>query len=240
MVPSISLVLLAGGLASRLQPLTEKMPKAMLEVAGEPFISHQLRLFKREGLQDIVICAGHLGNQIEEYVGDGSKFGLKVRYSLDGSALLGTGGAISNALPMLEDQFWVMYGDSFLNISFQPILEYYFSQGCSGLMTVLLNKNQWDKSNVIFRDDRIVKYSKAGIASGMNYIDYGLGILNKSAFSLWKLGGKFDLASVYCELVSKGELAGYEVAQRFYEIGSLSGLEETREYVKHFNLDSTP
>jgi len=240
MASSIPLALLAGGLASRLGPLTEKTPKSMIEVAGEPFISHQLKLLKREGIQDVVICAGHFGGLIKEFVGDGSRFGLKVGYSLDGDVLLGTGGAIFKALPLLGDSFWVMYGDSFLNIRFQPILEFYFSQPCSGLMTVLFNENQWDKSNVLFRDSRIVKYDKADLICEMSHIDYGLGVLKKSSFDSWNSGEKFDLADVYYRLVEDGNLTGYEVTQRFYEIGSLSGLEETREYIQQLNLDETP
>lgn len=226
------LALLAGGLAKRLRPITETIPKAMVEVAGEPFIAHQLRLLKREGISHVVICAGYLGEQIQDFVKDGARFGLTVEYSFDGDELLGTGGALKKAFPRLDEYFWVMYGDTYLDISFPPILGYFNNQNASGLMTVLKNKNQWDKSNVLLENYRIVNYNKAAPTPAMHHIDYGLGLLKKSAFSPWKDQRVFDLADVYQGLVEAGDLLGFEVDRRFYEIGTSEGLEQTTAYLK--------
>jgi N-acetyl-alpha-D-muramate 1-phosphate uridylyltransferase len=232
--PSISLVLLAGGLANRLRPLTESVPKALLEVAGEPFIAHQLRLLKREDVQNIVICAGYLGEKIQDFVQNGKHFGINVSYSFDGDTLLGTGGAIVQSLPLLNDIFWVMYGDSYLDISFHPILKSFYQSDKPGLMTVLRNEGLWDQSNVLFEGNKILKYDKFNPITDMKHIDYGLGLFRKSTFEPWKNCKQFDLAEVYSNLVKQDQLAGYEVSQRFYEIGSLKGLEETQKYLSRF------
>jgi NDP-sugar pyrophosphorylase family protein len=221
------LALLAGGLATRLRPITMTVPKSMVPVAGEPFVAHQLRLLVRQGIRDIVMCAGYLGEQLEEYVGNGSGFGCTVTYSYDGDKLKGTGGAIKQALPLLGDHFFVMYGDSYLPTAFAPIYKSYLDERKAGLMTVLKNGNQWDKSNVEFRDNKIVRYDKRTPTSEMDYIDYGLGILQANVFDSWNTEEVFDLALVYESLVARGELTGYEVTERFFEIGSHQGLGET-------------
>ena len=230
---SIPLVLLAGGLATRLQPITKTIPKAMVDIEGQPFISRQLNLLKREGIEEIVICAGHLGEQIQDFVKNGSSFGLKVEYSFDGDQLLGTGGALKKALPLLDENFWVMYGDSYLDISFPPILEYFSRHDFPALMTVLYNDNQWDKSNVLFQDGRILGYDKKMPSQGMKHIDYGLGILTERALNDWDGIQIFDMAEVYRKCAMRENLLGYEVTKRFYEIGSPEGLAETRNYIKN-------
>src|SRR5262249_28341281 len=145
-----SLALLAGGLATRLRPITEQIPKAMIEVAGEPFIAHQLRLMRREGIRHVVLCIGYLGEQIEAFVGDGSRFDVAVEYQVDGPTLLGTGGALRNALDKLGDEFLIMYGDSWLDIPFAPVVDTFRASRKPALMTVFRNEGQWDKSNVWF------------------------------------------------------------------------------------------
>src|ERR1041384_6747470 len=152
--------LLAGGLATRLRPLTETVPKAMLEVAGEPFIAHQLRLLRRENVSRVVICAGYLGGQIAAYVGDGSRFGLSVRYRFDGPRLLGTGGALRAALDELGTEFMVMYGDSWLDIPYAPVVEAFRASAQPALMTVFRNEGQWDASNVWYENGPIRLSSK--------------------------------------------------------------------------------
>ena len=224
------IVILAGGLATRLYPVTKKTPKSMLEIAGKPFIVHQLELLKRNGIKKVVICAGFLGEQIQEFLKDGSDFGLNVFYSFDGDESLGTGGAIKKALPMLNDTFFVMYGDSYLNVEFKSINEYFVSENALGLMTVLENDNKWDVSNVEFENGKVLNYDKENFTHNMKFIDYGLGILRKNAFELYENKKVFDLADLYKDLVEKEELLGYAVKERFYEIGSPKGLEETREY----------
>jgi NDP-sugar pyrophosphorylase family protein len=225
--PLPPLALLAGGLSTRLRPITATIPKSMVPVAGEPFIAHQLRLLAGQGIREVVICCGFLGEQIENYVRDGAAFGCAVRYSYDGSSLKGTGGAIKNALPQLGEHFFVMYGDSYLPIEFRPVYEIFLSLGTSGLMTVFHNENRWDRSNVDFRDCRIQNYDKVVITPEMQYIDYGLGILKPDAFVRWGKDEVFDLSVVYAYLVKTGQLGGYEVKQRFYEIGTPSGLRAT-------------
>jgi NDP-sugar pyrophosphorylase family protein len=219
--------LLAGGLATRLHPLTHKVPKAMLEVAGEPFIAHQLRLLAREGVARVVICAGYLAEQIEAFVGDGSRFGVPVSYKVDGAKLLGTGGALRGALSLLGDEFLVIYGDSWLDIAYAPVVQAFRASGAPALMTVFRNDGQWDASNVWFEDGRIQQYEKQTRSPHMHHIDWGLGIFRADVLAARPANEPFDLADVYSELARGGRLAGYEVTTRFYEIGSAEGLRET-------------
>jgi NDP-sugar pyrophosphorylase family protein len=219
--------LLAGGLATRLRPLTETVPKAMLEVAGEPFIAHQLRLLRRERVSKVVICAGYLAEQISDFVGDGSRFGLSVAYKIDGPKLLGTGGALRAALGELGDEFLVMYGDSWLDIPYTPVVEAFRASGAPALMTVFRNEGQWDTSNVWYEDGRIRLYSKRERLPQMRHIDWGLGVVRADALVARPANEPFDLAEVYSDLSRAGKLAGYEVTTRFYEIGSAEGLKET-------------
>lgn len=223
------LVLLSGGLATRLRPVTEKIPKSMIEVAGSPFIDHQLELIKNNGISNVIVCTGFLGEKIEEHTGKGDQFGLNVKYSYDGEKLLGTGGAIKKALKLLGDSFLVMYGDSYLNTDFKIINEYFFSTGKNGLMTVFRNDDKWDKSNIEFEEGRIKNYDKKSSDPKLKYIDYGLGILKKKAFEDFENESVFDLEQVYKNLLVKDELAGFEVSERFYEIGSFEGLKATEE-----------
>lgn len=227
-MPPIAVI--AGGLATRMRPLTEKVPKSMLTVAGEPFIAHQLRLFRREGISHVVLCVGHHGEMLEEFVGDGRDFGLHVEFSRDGEKLLGTGGAICNALPRLGKRFLVIYGDSYLDIPFAPVVRHFESAGLPALMTVLHNEGKWDTSNVEFAHGRIIAYSKQP-TSQMKHIDYGLSMLGAEVFDGHPQGAAFDLGALYRDLVERGLMAGFEVTERFYEIGSPTGLAETDAYL---------
>ena len=225
------IAVLAGGLATRLRPLTEKIPKSMLEVAGAPFVAHQLGLFRREGIVRVVFCTGFLGEMLEAFVGDGSRFGLEVSYSRDGDRLLGTGGAIRKALPLLGHRFMVTYGDSYLDIVYRPVVEAFERAQKPALMTVLRNEGRWDTSNVEFVDERIVQYSKKATPD-MHHIDFGLSVLRDDVVGNVPVGEAFDLARVYARLVELGEMTGYEVHRRFFEIGSRSGLAETDAYLR--------
>lgn len=229
------LVLLAGGKATRLRPVTQTIPKSMLEVAGKPFIAHQLELVRKNAIEKVLVCASFLGEQIKNYLGDGSRFGMSVEYSFDGDELLGTGGAIKKAMNMLDEQFYVMYGDSYLNTDFELINEYFFAQSKPALMTVYLNEGKWDNSNVLFEKGNLLKYDKVNRTSDMKHIDYGLGILPKQAFEEYNNKTVFDLSEVYGKLLKKDLLAGYEVKERFYEIGSFTGLEETDKFLRETN-----
>lgn len=233
------LALLAGGLATRLRPITEKIPKSMVQVAGEPFISHQLRLLAREGVSDVVVCTGYLGEQIEAYVGDGSRFACHVRYSADGDKPLGTGGALRRALPLLGERFLVMYGDSYLNTRFRSVYEAFCSCGLPALMTVFRNEGRWDSSNVEFADGIVRRYDKLNRTPAMHYIDYGLGILDASVVRVCPESTAFDLAELYGGLAGRGMLGGYEIRERFYEIGSPAGLAETDQFIRRISMPSS-
>ena len=226
----LPVAILAGGLATRMRPLTETIPKALLDIAGEPFICRQLTYLKRQGISKVVLCIGYLGEQIEAIVGDGSAFGLEVRYSPDGPKLLGTGGALRQALPQLGEAFFVLYGDSFLPVEFAPVEASFYAQGKPALMTMLANQNRWDKSNVLVENGQLIEYNKKQPRPEMAYIDYGLGIVSASLLRDYEEGAAFDLAEIYQALSLKGALAGFEIFERFYEIGSFEGLKETAAY----------
>jgi NDP-sugar pyrophosphorylase family protein len=232
--------LLAGGLATRLRPLTETVPKSMLIVAGEPFVAHQLRLLARQGIKEIVMCVGYLGEQVREFVGSGSNFGCHVEYAFDGDRLKGTGGAIKAALPLLGDPFFIMYGDSYLPTSFARVHDFFNAKGPQGVMTVFKNENKWDASNVDLQGDRVVRYDKRTPTPTMKYIDYGLSILRSDSFEPWQTGEAFDLACVYELLVDRSQMGGFEVSERFFEIGSQKGLEETNEFLRELQLKEIP
>lgn len=227
----LPVAILAGGLATRLRPITETIPKALVEVAAEPFICHQLGYLHAQGIRRVVLCIGYLGEMIRTVVGDGSKFGLDVSYSPDGPNLLGTGGALRQALPLLGEQFFVLYGDSFLPVDFSAVEQAFLNSKKSALMTVLENGNRWDKSNVLFREGELLEYNKHAPRPEMAFIDYGLGVLTSRVLEIYPAGQAFDLAEVYHALSLQGQLAGYEVHERFYEIGSHSGLKETETYL---------
>ncbi len=227
MTPSaLPVALLAGGMATRLRPITEKIPKLLVEVAGEPFFSHQLRLLKAAGLTRIVLCVGYLGQQIVDLYGDGSKWGVKIEYAFDGPKLLGTGGALIAALPKLGDAFYVLYGDSYLPIDYLAVGDHFLRSGRQGLMTVYENHGRYDTSNVEFGGGEIIRYDKKNKTPAMHYIDYGLGVFRASAFDGLPRDAVVDLAEVQKALVARHQLVGYEIKQRFYEIGSHEGLNE--------------
>ena len=227
----LPVAILAGGLATRLRPMTATIPKSLVEVAGRPFIEWQLDYLHSQGIHEVVMCVGYLGVQIEELVGDGAKYGVHIDYSFDGSKLLGTGGALRKALPLLGEAFFVFYGDSYLPIDFLEVQASFRQQQLPALMTVLKNEGQWDASNVIYRDGRLLEYNKREASSDMDYIDYGLGVLSSKILIGHKEDEVFDLADVYHDLSIQGSLAGVEVHERFYEIGSHQGLQETAEYL---------
>jgi NDP-sugar pyrophosphorylase family protein len=223
--------ILAGGLGTRLLPLTEQIPKALIEVCGEAFIFHQLRLLRRTGVERVVICAGHMGNMICEAAGDGSRFGLRIEYSFDGEELRGTAGAIKRALDKLGDRFFVLYGDSYLTCEFGDVQACFESSSMDGLMTVFRNEGQFDTSNVEFDAGTIRKYDKIQRSAPMQHIDYGLGVFRASAFEAVPDGGHTDLVHVYQSLLAAGRLAAFEVTERFFEIGSLQGIRDLEEFL---------
>ena len=229
---SLPVAILAGGLATRLHPITKEIPKSLVGVAGKPFVVRQLDYLQKQGITRVVLCLGYLGEQVEAVVGDGLDFGLEVRYSWDGPRLLGTGGALRQALPLLGEQFFVFYGDTYLPIDFRSVERDFLASGKPALMTVMKNGDQWDKSNVLFRDGCIMEYNKRTPRPEMAHIDYGLGVLSASLLDNVPVKEPLDLAEIYHELSVRGLLAGHEVYKRFYEIDSHQGLDETIEYFK--------
>jgi NDP-sugar pyrophosphorylase family protein len=219
----LPVAILAGGLATRLGPMTATTPKSLVPIDGEPFVVHQLRLLKNSGIQHVILCIGHLGEMIEKTLGDGRAYGVTVEYSYDGATLLGTAGAIRGALPRLGKSFFVMYGDSYLPCDYAAVEGKFLTCAKLGLMTVFRNNGQWDASNVEFAEGRILAYSKNNKTSRMRYIDYGLGVFHGEVFNRTSAT---DLADVYADLLQSGELAAMEVHERFYEIGSPAGLQE--------------
>lgn len=226
MFPPVAI--LAGGLATRLHPVTEKVPKALLPIAGQPFIFHQLDLLKKSGITQVVLCVGFLGEQVQDKVGDGKEFGMDIRYSFDGTQLLGTGGALKQAIPLLGPQFFVLYGDSYLHCPFQKIQDSFDADKERALMMVLHNNNQWDTSNVLFREGRVKEYNKHAPHPAMKHIDYGMSLLSAECLLDHK-DKSFDLSDVYHSLSLQGQLAGFETTERFYEIGSRQGIRDIEE-----------
>jgi N-acetyl-alpha-D-muramate 1-phosphate uridylyltransferase len=227
----LPVALLAGGLATRLRPETNLVPKALLNIAGRPFIFHQLELLKNQGVDRVVLCVGHLGAQVRAAVGDGRTLGLTVNYSFDGPELLGTGGALKRALPLLGAEFFVLNGDSYLPCSFGRIQSAYEAARRPALMTVLRNDNRWDKSNVLFKNGRLIEYDKKSTRPDMSHIDFGLSVLSRDIFSPYAESTVIDLADICRDLSKSGQLAAIEVSERFYEIGSPQGIRDTEAYL---------
>ena len=232
--------ILAGGLATRLRPVTEKIPKALVAVAGRPFLAHQLGLLHASGIRKVVLCVSYRGEMIEQEFGNGSSFGMELSYSFDGPVLLGTGGALKKALPLLGARFLVLYGDSYLPIDYSGPARAFVASGKPALMTVFRNENRWEPSNVWFEEAEIRQYDKRKLTPEMKHIDYGLGVLSSETLSSWPDEKPFDLAEVYEDLIGKRKLAGYEVDRRFYEIGSPGGLAELDALLRGQELSVSP
>jgi NDP-sugar pyrophosphorylase family protein len=226
----LPIAILAGGMATRLRPVSATLPKALVDVAGKPFLVRQLEYLAAQGFQRVVLCVGYRAEQIQAAIGDGARFGLDVRYAFDGDTLLGTGGALRRALPLLGEAFFVTYGDSWLPVSYAPIERAFYASGKPALMVVLENGDRWDKSNVLFRHGELTEYNKRDPSPAMRHIDYGIGVLSASVLMGHAPDQAFDLAETYHALSLAGDLAGYEVTQRFYEIGSPQSLAEAVAY----------
>jgi N-acetyl-alpha-D-muramate 1-phosphate uridylyltransferase len=229
-------VIIAGGLATRLFPITKNLPKSLIEIAGRPFIDHQLALLREKGITQVILCVGNLGEMIESQVGDGARYGLDVRYSYDGEVLLGTGGAIKKASDFLPDIFIILYGDSYLDIDIVPIVRQFYAANLPVLMTVYRNRNAFDMSNILVHNKKVIRYDKTVRDPAMEYIDYGLIVIRKTVFDKYPPNEPFDLSPMLAHLVAAGMVAAFEVEKRFYEIGSIQGIKETEEYI----LNRTP
>ena len=219
-----------------MRPLTETVPKTLLNVNGRPFADYQLAWLAGQGITDVVYSIAHFGTMIRDFAGDGSRWGLKVRFVDEGQTLLGTAGALRLALDrhVLNEHFCVLYGDSYLRMDLLEAWRAFELSGKPALMTVLRNEGQWDVSNVDFRNGELVVYDKrpGPHRNSMRYIDYGLSIVSRSAIEeLIPSGRKADLADFFNELSARGDLSGFEVSQRFYEIGSPQGLADLEYFL---------
>ena len=217
-------------MATRLGGIAKDTPKAMLDVAGKPFIEWQLEQVAEQGVKKVVLCLGHLAQAIEGHVGDGKRWGLQVRYSYDGPHARGTGGAIKQALPLLSDPFYVLYADSWLQGPWKALAAAYGEGGCDSVMSVLLNQGQWDKSNVRFDAGWVRAYDKKAQGPGFDWIDYGLNLFNQAALQRLDKDA-FDLSELQGLLAAAGRMRGVEVKERFYDIGTPQALEETRAHL---------
>jgi NDP-sugar pyrophosphorylase family protein len=221
-------IILAGGIGTRMWPETKTMPKTLLPVHGKPFAAWQLSWLARSGIDSVVYSIGYLGDAVRAYVGDGSPWGVSVVYVDEGEHLRGTAGALRLALDscVLEDDFLVLYGDSWLQVDPAAVLLSLRGRPEPALMTVHRNEGQWDASNVVFDGRKIVRYTK-GLAERppeMCWIDYGLTALRRSVLAERVPPDRIsDLAPVLSALAAEGQLAGFEVSDRFYEIGSPQG-----------------
>ena len=220
----LPIAILAGGMGTRISSITQQLPKAMVSIAGEPFIAHQLKLLAHHKFTDVVICVGYHSEPLIDFVKEGSAFGLMVTYVHDGEKLLGTGGAIKAAFPVLSENFFVMYGDSYLRCDYAAVQKTYENSKKLGLMTVYKNHDQFDSSNVEYDGKMICHYNKKNKTPAMHYIDYGLNVFSKKAFLSFADRSEFDLAEVQEYLASAHELSAYEAKERFYEIGSYDGI----------------
>ena len=232
-------VVLAGGLATRMRPLTEKIPKALIEVEGRPFIDYQLELLRSNGIKEVVLCLGFLGEKIQEHIRRRDLHDLRIQCSFDGKHPLGTGGAIKKALPLLGENFFVLYGDSYLPIDYKSVETAFMHSQKPALMTVFRNDGRWDSSNVLYIADdaahasgRVALYEKnSPQANEMSYIDYGLSCCSAAVIAK-ENADCFDLADVFTRLSKEGNLAGFEVTERFYEVGSFPGIEDFCDYIR--------
>jgi MurNAc alpha-1-phosphate uridylyltransferase len=226
----LPVAILMGGLGTRLGDLTKKLPKCLIEINGKPFIDWQMDNLIQSGYTDYVFCVSHKSEMIQDYLGDGHQLGVNIKYSFDGPLLLGTGGAIKKALPLLGNNFAMIYGDSYLPINYFAAEQNFLSSRMQAEMTVYKNQNNFDSSNVEFSNQELINYDKINQSAKMKHIDYGLSYFRSSAFELVSDLEVFDLGSLYHSLAQNGMLGGYEVFERFYEIGSLVGIKDFSEY----------
>jgi NDP-sugar pyrophosphorylase family protein len=222
--------ILAGGLGTRLGERVRETPKPLLEVAGEPFLMHQLRLLARHGAREVVLCVGYRGEQVRARVGS-ERFGIDVRYSFDAvPGRDGTLGALRRAAPLLGERFLILYGDTYLRIDYGAVARRWRESRLPAVMTVLRNEGRWDTSNAVYRDGMVLRYDKRSPTPEMHWIDYGLGGLTADALGLAP-APEDDLAALYERLAENHELLGFAADARFYEIGTAHALRETESFL---------
>jgi N-acetyl-alpha-D-muramate 1-phosphate uridylyltransferase len=226
----VQVLIIAGGLGTRLGQLTLNQPKSMIQILGKPFIEYQFDLLTKGSVTDVVLCLGYQGKQIADYCGDGRKFGVNLRYSFEDKPL-DTAGAIKLAEPLLEEYFFTLYGDSYVFIDFKDMLSSIRKGNKIGAMSVFQNQDRFDKSNTAVVDGRVTFYSKEQRAN-LKYIDYGVNLFRKEVLKLIPNGEPYSMGTLFNQLIGRQELLAYEVKKRFFEIGSVNGLTEFTEYVR--------
>lgn len=227
----IQVAVLAGGMATRLGSLTGSRPKSLVMVDTKPFLEHQIIMLKKSGVNEIILCVGHFAQQIIDYFGDGSDYGVHIIYSIEQKPL-GTAGALKNAEHLLDEIYFTLYGDSFLFLNFHEILSFFMRSQKIGLMTVFKNSGLYDRSNTRIDDDgMVVEYDKHR-ETGFKYVDYGLNVFRKKVLEMIPKGEYYTLEQIFNSLIGKRQLISFETKERFYEIGSPAGLIEFQKYVQ--------
>lgn len=227
----MQIAILAGGMGTRLYPLTRDVPKAMAPAAGKPFLEYQIEMLRKAGVTDIVLLVGNLSDAITTYFGDGSGFGVKIRYSNEGPNLLDTAGAVRHALPLLGERFFLTFGDSYLRLPYGQIWKDYAGSGREALMTVYRNHNQFDTSDIFVEDGLVRAYQKSPPLPGAHYINHGLMILRRDAIAAIPQDTRISLQQFLQAVIARGELMAWETQQRFFEIGSPSALKEFEDEI---------
>lgn len=222
--------ILVGGLGTRLGALTKGTPKPMVMVAGMPFLEHEIALLKRSGIEDFVLCVGYLGEKVEAHFGDGSRWGVRVRYSYDGPKLLGPAGALKRAEPLLGELFFVTYGDAYLRMDYRGMMKALVDSGKMGVMAVYENHGKYGRSDVVVSGGRVVRYDKGG-GGGMEWVNFGVSALTRRALALIPAGKEVGEEAFYGELIRREELLAFPVRDRFYEIGTPESLGEFERFI---------
>ncbi len=228
----MQMVILCGGLATRLGDLAKNTPKSMIDIHGKPFLWYQIENLKKHDIRDIVLCVGHLSEKIIEYFGDGTKHGVNITYSHDGDKPLGPIGALKKAEPLLKDVFFIMYGDSYLTVDYQKVYSFFKKHDKLGCMVVYKNNDKYDKSNLIVKNNIVISYSKEKHSKNMTYIDYGTSLLRKKSLEIIPPDTFYTTGEFFSNLVKQKQLLAFEVNKRFYHIGNPEALEEFREYIR--------
>lgn len=224
-------VILAGGLGTRLGTITMSTPKAMALVNGRPFLEYEVSLLRENGVDDLVLCVGHMSEQIEDHFGEGDDFGVRIRYVSDGPRLLGAAGALKRALPLVGESFFVTYGDAYLRLDYPALMARLSSSSALGVMAVYRNGNRHGNSDLVVRDGRVVRYDKRHREEGMDWINFGVSALRREALDLIPSGRPCDEEEFYGEMIRRGQLRAFGVTKRFYEIGTPHSLQEFERFV---------
>jgi len=224
----MQMVILCGGLATRLGDLAKDIPKSMIDIEGKPFLEYQIENLKKNSIKDIVLCVGHLSEKIEDYFGDGSKFGVNIKYSQDGDIQLGPIGAVKNAEGLLEDVFFIMYGDTYLSVEYQKVYSLFIQNDKQGLMVIYKNYDKYDKSNISADGKMVTGYGE----NDAIYIDYGTSLLRIESLDIVPSNQMYSTGEFFSNLIKKNELLAFETKERFYHIGNPEALEEFRNFIR--------